>query len=99
MSRLIDADALERDAKMLYSIHDLEPVKGYTQEQIAAAPTIDPVRHGRRVVVCADDRGVETEIEEQCALCGRVVCRYDTQPPDDYCPSCGAKMDGGEQNG
>ena len=84
--------------KRLYGYESL----GLTPEELAAqaiqrVATIDPVRHGRWIVVCADDRGVETEIEEQCALCGRVVCRYDTQPQDNYCPTCGAKMDGGDE--
>lgn len=34
----------------------------------------------------------ETEIEEKCSLCGRHVTRFDTQPKDNFCPTCGAKM-------
>ena len=34
----------------------------------------------------------DTEIEEKCSACGRHVERYDTQPQDEYCPSCGRKM-------
>lgn len=34
----------------------------------------------------------DCEIEEKCSACGRHVERYDTQPQDEYCPSCGRKM-------
>lgn len=34
----------------------------------------------------------DTEIEEKCSACGRHVERYETQPQDEYCPSCGRKM-------
>ena len=37
-----------------------------------------PVRHGRW-------------IDERCSICGKYVYVGDT---DDYCPHCGAKMDG-----
>ena len=34
----------------------------------------------------------DCEIEEKCSACGRHVERYETQPQDEYCPSCGRKM-------
>jgi len=38
--RPIDADALRKESKMLYSIHAFEPVEAYTQDQIDNAPTV-----------------------------------------------------------
>ena len=62
--------------------------------EIAHMPTADvaTVQHGEWVEVSRIEAGVETHIEEKCSLCGRYVYRFDTQPQDNYCPSCGAKM-------
>ena len=82
MARLIDADALIKEA---YT----EDAYGYVDaKQIADAPTVDasPVRHGRwkckkPCPVCGEDRfkGLDADIWA------------DWEPP--YCPNCGAKMD------
>lgn len=57
-----------------------------TRERIAnlveQMPTIDPVKHGKWIN------------EETCSVCGESVL-YDTDLCN-YCPNCGAKMDGGE---
>ena len=85
--RLIDADALIEEALT-------EGAYGYVDAfQIANAPTIDAalVRHGRwecgkPCPVCGEDRfkGLDADIWA------------DWEPP--YCPNCGAKMNGGQNN-
>lgn len=51
-------------------------------DAINGLPTIDPVKHGKWIN------------EETCSVCGESVL-YDTDLCN-YCPNCGAKMDGGE---
>lgn len=82
MARLIDADALfRRTSKEMDCSKLYLPVD--FQELVATEPTMDaePVRHGRW-------------IEEHCSECDKYVYVGDV---DDYCPHCGAKMDGGEE--
>ena len=55
------------------------------------------VRHGRWI-----DKGYITTAYGSidtgcCSVCG--VVDVPIEPYDDYCPNCGAKMDGDEQNG
>ena len=54
---------------------------------------VAPIVHGEWVLVGTNEHDYETSVEEKCSLCGRYVYRYDTQPQDNYCPNCGAKMD------
>ena len=54
---------------------------------------VAPVAHGEWILVGTNEHDYETSVEEKCSLCGRYVYRYDTQPQDNYCPNCGAKMD------
>ena len=85
--RLIDADALIKEACV-------EGAYGYVDaKQIADAPTVDavPVRHGR------------WECQKPCPVCGENRFKgldadiwADWEPP--YCPNCGAKMNGGQNN-
>ena len=79
--RLIDADALILAAQQ-------EGAYGYVSaEEIADAQTIDavPVRHGRWI----DKSGGIEGAWNHCSVCGeRAIELYD------YCPNCGAKMEG-----
>lgn len=54
-----------------------------------------PVVRGEWILQGENEHDYETSLEEKCSLCGRYVYRYDTQPQDNYCPNCGAKMVGG----
>ena len=97
--RLIDADELiEKNA--IYS-------KGFSYvhtEDIADAPTIEaePIKHGRwehyKTEITDDDiMGGEHEFKRfRCSICG-----YDVGGNSEfhYCPKCGAKMDGKENDG
>ena len=79
--RLIDADAL-LDA---ISVH-LERI----EQEFDDAPTIDPVKHGLW-------EGVVNEHGEDEVVCSE--CGFVNTPElmaDNYCPNCGARMDGDE---
>jgi len=85
--RLIDADALIAES--------LKPgAYNYVDTwQIANAPTIDPVRHGRWLkggYVCG-------ETEWICSVCGETEWRTNCNRMK-YCMFCGAKMDEGEDD-
>ena len=69
---------------------------GHTpQEAIERIGKLEPVRHERwELVANREYCSYESEIEERCTGCGRHVHRYGTQPQDEFCPTCGAKMDG-----
>ena len=61
---------------------------------IEQAPTVDAVEvvHGRWV-----DTDYKPDIYCKCSVCGRRVYAYDDGY--NYCPNCGAKMDGGNEDG
>lgn len=72
---------------------------GEALERVISAPTVDaaPVVHGRWV-------------DNHCTACGMMPMgeelwtHMDIEPPKmerfmDYCPTCGAKMDGGAEDG
>ena len=85
---------IERDWVLKNLLFDVD------RDVVRAAPVVDaePVRHGRwEIVIVSTSNPYESEIEDKCSLCGRFVQRYGTQPQDNYCPNCGAKMmDGGK---
>ena len=91
--RLIDADALlkhEIEADRMGAM--LVVGKGY----ILDAPEVDavPVVRGEWILVGTNEHHYETSVKEKCSLCGRYVYRYNTELQDNYCPNCGARMDG-----
>lgn len=62
-------------------------VINHVEEYVNEMPAIEPeVRHGRWYDHAHTDTGV-------CSECG---CVFTDETP--YCPNCGAKMDGGEEN-
>ena len=86
--RLIDADAL-LDA---ISVH-LERI----EQEFEDAPTIDPVRRGRWIEARLVSTSGGTYGVRRCSLCGADY--QDVGYGWDYCPNCGAKMDGSEEQG
>ena len=86
--RLIDANALMKEA-------NAEGAYGYVDaKQIADAPTIDAVevRHGYWIPAM--------HIGDCCYRCSECQFLRDAYLLDigNYCPNCGAKMDGGNGN-
>jgi hypothetical protein len=94
--RLIDADALGLDInrKANENFPANRNLTLYAESLLAHAPTIDavPVVHGRWVD-CENYNDIE-----QCSVCG-MIYRYPSFYKYNYCPNCGAKMDGGDGNG
>ena len=90
MARLIDADQFK--AKLL-SFMDrksttpsdtdciLDGVINLLEEQ----PTIDPVKHGHWEFA--------KDVYVSCSVCGVTILLFNAENPN-YCPHCGAKMDG-----
>ena len=82
--RLIDADALEPMEcgidEMTFLAVDFDDIKN--------APTIDaePVRYGEWVEF--------QKYNFECSECGKHVTKP-SMALDNFCPNCGAKMDGG----
>ena len=85
----IEREAL-RDA--LYEA-DAITMKGIAIINQFPAADVAPVVRGEWVLVGTNEHDYETSVEEKCSLCGRYVYRYDTEPQDNYCPNCGAKME------
>lgn len=90
MARLIDADTIIDFIDMGHTQNPLETCFSERDvvDMLESAPTVDavPVRHGRWV-------RVETDTE-QFFLCNR--CRKREHWESNYCPRCGAMMDGGD---
>ena len=86
--RLIDADALQ--AKFIHGRFDDTYI---SSTQIIEAPTVDaePVRHGRWVKHYRSGTPVAEGYVSTC-------CDMWNNRKSDYCPSCGAKMDRGNDN-
>ena len=91
--RLIDADALME----LANNHKNKVVDA---NDIARFISIEaePVRHGRWIPVGYDGYadGCPVYNEWECSEC-HFACEGEGEPPLNYCPNCGAKMDGGEK--
>ena len=98
--RLIDADALlepdENSDKVLIiggqngGGKTLVMAMELLKQKVKNAPTIEaePVKHGRWIIVN------HKECFCRCSECGCMpMYKYN------YCPNCGAKMDGGADNG
>ena len=96
--RLIDADGLKKSVKEFRDDAPYSSVRWYVCNVILSmlgdenqTPTIEaaPVRHGRWYWKPIDER----TSERTCSVCGQGAC-------DDfnYCPNCGAKMDGGKHD-
>ena len=87
--RPIDADSLPRE-KMLAArgngqYEDVDIVYG---DDIDNAPTIDPVRHGYW-------KETDDPMFRACSVCGYLEWRGLW---NNYCPECGARMDGGTEH-
>lgn len=84
--RLIDADSINWES--VEEEHGRRtPAVVACQSLIQNAPTIDPVRHGEWIAT--DDPWFSA-----CSVCGYI--EYECVGSN-YCPECGAKMDGGEE--
>ena len=89
--RLIDADALVQMPWVLPNRMTRETALECFRNIVSEAPTIDaePVRHGRWIEIRDKFNYL---IGMKCSECGRRVRNCG----ENYCPKCGAKMDGGK---
>lgn len=94
--RLIDADKIRVELWMAGVNEEVDGERGvwvrYKKiEQIFDnAPTVDPIRHGEWIGTELDGYFVSRVLK--CSVCGCLV--EDDEPTWNYCPNCGAKMDG-----
>ena len=95
--RLIDANALSKDA-----FHIKQYGKGIRcvvdWDDIKAAPTVDAVEvvHGEWVGIQYDGYADGCPVYDlwECSNCREEYESEGDPPPYNYCPNCGAKMDG-----
>ena len=94
--RLIDANELLKKVQFRLPIdnQNAEVIAGcvdITRRLIENSPTVDAVEvvHGRWV-----DNGIPESMLSGCSVCGFTCGAYSFN----YCPNCGAKMDGGNES-
>ena len=91
--RLIDADKL----KQHYAWWNNEEQRTFDQI-VDAQPTVEAVVHGEWIRHVLKNANVPWG--HDCSACGEwFVISEDTAERYHYCPNCGAKMDGGADNG
>ena len=112
--RLIDANEIVEVAEHAYHEWNLAMAAADGQRQInrvfkmqelckavkavaEAAPTVDavPVVHGRWI----EDTYSNSTYDADCSVCGEKIKWNGCMCDFNYCPNCGAKMDGGNDNG
>lgn len=88
--RLIDADELIKHKGNCYDARG-HLLYAIGTGNILKAPTIEaePVRHGR----WEPYKEAPDWDQKQCSVCGDISCCQ-----RNYCPNCGAKMDGGDDD-
>ena len=79
----------------VYDVSASEVINDF-EEVIDAVPAADvaPVKHGHWI---EQENWVSDDYYYTCSVCGEDYNTIDGSPDYNYCPNCGAKMDGGEQ--
>ena len=101
MPRLIDVDAFKIEfCEKCNNVSCDAPLTNtdcFTMYMLDNTPTIEaePVRHGRWVPLSYDGYadGYPVYDEWECSEC-HFACEGEGEPPLNYCPNCGAKMEG-----
>ena len=104
MSEYIEREALLKDIEdsVVFTAKSGQPsleIRGANKitARIMAAPVVDvvEVRHGEWVEHIEKPQWLDDDVDiyYECSVCGALVIG---ETP--YCPSCGAKMDGGKEN-
>lgn len=89
----MENDYISREAARDLMYHNQDALTEYDLNSIPAADVV-PVRHGHWIE-WAEFFGRETDKKNLGVFCSR--CRLYADNGFDYCPNCGAKMDGGEK--
>lgn len=92
--RLIDANALMKNIGKIPQLRGI--TYGRMKKAVEETPTIDaePVRHGRWIK--RKTHFAQGGVSAKCSACQKDV-QYLGNPLN-YCPNCGAKMDGGKED-
>lgn len=96
MSRLIDADALERDGwSMSRTFQEDKDTMVYEVKKPSDFPTIEERKTGRWIdaVLPNDNGGLPVQV---CDRCNTFFPLAYTGGGHNFCPNCGAKMEGCE---
>ena len=96
--RLIDADERKQQIESPYTEYPIMiQIRKALKDFIDDAPTIDPIKHGKWLTTEAFPHHI------YCSECSKTYIPNDRWQiwidgdlPRDYCPHCGARMDGGE---
>lgn len=99
--RLVDADAL-RDAMYHEAFETDSDMQRWDsgcwirykmfEKAIESAPTIDPVKHGKWIYNLPKFTWIGNAIDYRRWKCSE--CEEGSENNSDYCPNCGARMDG-----
>ncbi len=91
MARLIEADALKERAIRVSTVKEHCYMKAVGTREIDKAPTVDAVEvlHGRWI-----GKPLAGYCDVRCSICRTVFSGNSGKW--NYCPNCGAKMDGGK---
>lgn len=77
----------------IHSFDEYDPKTGTYKRDIAEADKAEHVRHGRWITESIPQEGYNT----YCSHCKRLLHNAPFIPYN-FCPHCGAKMDGGKEN-
>ena len=92
MNEYIEREALLADIDAAMENEGMGYVVGQTLKRyVKRAPAADvaPVRHGRWIY--------DHWCEFKCSVCGEFSNSKPYRGKENYCPNCGAKMDGGDK--
>ena len=97
--RLIDANALMDDVEMDGALYACLGAVDDVRFLVDSQPTVDAVEvvHGKwieKIDMVESYLADSTEVFYECSVC---ECANIGESP--YCPNCGAKMDGGNEDG
>lgn len=88
-----EAEALKaKDVKALYKIKGAKEILNAVDNDLSFIPAADvqPVKRGRWSECYTDSH----HYSGICSVCGRASIRSIRENPLEYCPKCGARMDG-----
>lgn len=102
MNKYISCDEMieQTKARIVFGVPKFNIGLKTAIEVAASMPAADvtPVRHGRWVFK-SDDQSILNDKVYGCSLCDDKNRRYYEWQLSNYCPNCGAKMDGGHDDG